>query len=171
MTLTQNGINWICQNLGNVDECCVPNGLVYDYEGVDGTTIIGETGGTAGLVGYMAAGIVNWVKLTTPSRPQITPFQMHTANEQTVTLSDAQLVASHDGDPTSEDQWCYTEITPCVEHLTPTACVDADCYWYKKFFWEQETCHDKPLNPMERYLVYGGIGAAGLGFVILLARR
>jgi len=264
--LTNNGIDYICQKFGDINECVVSAGLSWSYLDIEGTTHT-ETGATSSVVSRLIfAQLVVSVTMTSPARGTFTYSQLRAANGgNDVTLVDCETLDGHDEN--SGDQWCYTTPVQCTnpignegdidscgdggtnqpdtthkykcvsgswidqgfnpictavncsnpfgedgqtipcgdggtnqpltdhsykcvnggwidqgfnpdcgamlcsEHTDPTLCVDAGCYWYKKFIWEQESCHNKPLDPMEQYLVYGGIAASGIALIILLTRR
>jgi len=103
MTLTQNGINFICQQFG-LNDCCVNAGLSWFY--TIGGTNYSETGGTAQVVSRLASGLVDSVTMTSPARGTFTQADLNAANEGiAVTLQDAQNIALHD-EP-AEEQYCY----------------------------------------------------------------
>ena len=104
MRLTQAGIDYVCQNFGDTNLCCVASGLSWFYtrEGTD----YPETGGTAQIVSRLASGLVDSLTMTTPARGTFTKSDLDAANTESVTLTDAQEITNHD-EPT-EDQWCYT---------------------------------------------------------------
>lgn len=167
--LTQNGIDYICQNFGDSNFCCVDGGLSWYY--TSGGTNTNETGATAQIVSRLASGLVDSVTMINPSRGTFTQAQLNTANGQTVTLQDAQSITSHDSP--SEDQWCYGGTPPpqcsdytdqytcesngcywcdgicqstpcgsppaCEDYTNSTDCVNAGCYW-----WSNGTCHSSP---------------------------
>jgi len=101
--------------------------------------------------------------------------------EDTIDVTDGNIVCGDFYDqPTCEAANCYwcngkCQNTPCCticsDFSDKTSCENANCHWYKKFIWEHESCHDKPLDPIEQYLVYGGIGAVGIAFIVLIAKR
>jgi len=265
MSWSQNGIDFVCQQFGDLDECVVSTGLVFDYTDVQGNSFSGVVGGTPDIVAFIVLGLVESITMKTPSRAPIPAPQtmLNNMNGSSISLADAQELTNHDD---SADQWCYTgpilctnppgaegedpcgdggtnqpltdhkymcidgawvdqgfnpictavnctnpvgedgQTIPCgdggtnqpltdhaykcingswldqglnpdcgamlcSEYTDKPSCETADCYWYKKFIWEQESCHSKPLDPMEQYLIYGGIAAAGIAVIILLARR
>ena len=104
MTLTQAGIDYICQNFGDENLCCINTGLSWYY--TLGGDDYPETGGTAQIVGRLASGIIDSLTMTYPPRETYTQTELNTANGGTVTIMDAQIIADHD-EP-HEDQWCYT---------------------------------------------------------------
>lgn len=108
MTLTQTGLNYICQNFGNGNQCCVRTGLGWFYtaEGEDHP----ETGGTAQIVSRLASGLIDSLTMTNPARGIFTKAELDAVNGKAVTLQDAQQITSHD-EP-SEDQWCYGVAPP-----------------------------------------------------------
>ena len=110
MTLSQNGLNYICENFGDVNLCCVRDGLSWYYT-VDGTDYP-ETGGTAQVVARLASGLIESLTMTNPARGTFTQTELNTANSSPVTLEDAKLVAEHDD--TSADQWCYGASPPSM---------------------------------------------------------
>ena len=108
MTLTQNGIDYICQNFGDESECCVLTGLSWFYtlDAVD----YPETGGTAQIVSRLASGLIDSLTMTNPARGAFTQAQLNAANGGTVTIQDAQSITAHD--EVSEGQWCYGTTPP-----------------------------------------------------------
>jgi len=108
MTLSQNGLNYICENFGDVNLCCVRTGLSWYYT-LAGTDYP-ETGGTAQIVARLASGLIESLTMTSPSRGMFTQVDLNTANNGSVTLEDARLVAEHDD--TSAKQWCYGAEPP-----------------------------------------------------------
>ena len=108
MTLSQNGLNYICQNFGDASLCCVRTGLSWYYtlEGTD----YPENGGTAQVVSRLASGLIESLTMTSPARGMFTQAELNAANSGPVTLEDAKLVAEHDD--TSADQWCYGAPPP-----------------------------------------------------------
>lgn len=231
MTLTQNGIDYICQNFGSPQKCVVSAGLWWEWEDIDGNTDT-ETGGTGQVLSRLIIPqLIVKVTMLTPARGEYYYSDLRTANGgNDVTFNDIDTVMLHDEN--SGDQWCYSAPPPpcssyitqptcelagcywynnachsdpyipvcsdyasqsvceanncywcngqcqstpcgivCSDFTDQTSCETAGCYWYKKFIWEQESCHSQPLDPMEQYLIYGGIGAAGIAVIVLLARR
>ena len=108
MTLSQNGLNYICENFGDVNFCCVRTGLSWYYT-LAGTDYP-ENGGTAQIVARLASGLIDSLTMTNPPRGTFTQADLNTANSGPVTLEDARLVAEHDD--TSADQWCYGAEPP-----------------------------------------------------------
>ena len=108
MTLTQTGLDYICENFGDTSLCCVRTGLswYFTHEGTD----YPETGGTAQIVGRLVSGLIESLTMTSPPRGTFTQVDLNTANAQPVTLEDARLVAEHDD--TSPDQWCFGASPP-----------------------------------------------------------
>ncbi len=105
MTLTQAGINYICQQFG-LNNCCVEAGLSWFY--TIGETQISETGGTAQIVSRLASGLIDSLTMTNPARGTFTQTDLNAANEGiVVTLQDAKNIALHD-EP-AEEQYCYGE--------------------------------------------------------------
>jgi len=136
--LTQNGINYICQNFGDTDLCCVASGLswYYTYQNID----YHETGATAQIVSRFTLGIIESLTMTNPARGTFTQAMLNAANGSPVTLQDAKEITYHD-EP-SEDQWCYTEGPPppeCSDFTDEASCIAIGCYW-----WSDGTCHDHP---------------------------
>lgn len=107
MTLTQSGIEYICINFGDTNQCCVSSGLSWYY--TRESTDYPETGGTAQIVSRLASGLIDSLTMTSPARGTFAQSQLNNANTQSVTLTDAQTITAHD-EP-SEDQWCYTLTT------------------------------------------------------------
>lgn len=117
MTLTNSGVDFICQRFGDVNECCVADGLVYGYTDIYGNVYTGQVGGTATIVAALALGILQSLTMENPARGAVTQAQLNAANNGTVTLLDAQEITYHD-EPT-EDQWCYV----ITEYITCYRCV------------------------------------------------
>lgn len=106
--LTQNGIDYICQNFGNDDFCCIDTGLSWSYE--IGGASVNENGGTAQVVSRLVSGLVDSITMIIPNRGVFTKAQLDIANGQAVTMDDCQIIARHD-EP-SEDQWCSGSQPP-----------------------------------------------------------
>ena len=105
MALTDLGIQYICINFGDSNNCCVKTGLTWKY--TRGGETITENGGTAQVVSRLASGLVDSVTMISPNKGTFTKNDLDTANGQIVTFEDCQLITQHD-EP-SEDQWCYSE--------------------------------------------------------------
>lgn len=103
-SLTENGLNYICQNFGDENFCCVLSNISWYYamDGVD----THETGATAQIVGRLAYGLLDSITLTDPPRGTYTLSQLIEANGGNVTIDDAILITYHD-EP-NENQWCYS---------------------------------------------------------------
>jgi len=101
-SLTQNGIDYICQNFGDDNYCCVKSGLSWYYTvgGVD----YPETGATAQIVSRLASGLIDSLTMTNPARGTFIQTDLNTANGGTVSLIDAKAITYHD--ESFEDQWC-----------------------------------------------------------------
>lgn len=108
MSLTQAGINYICQNFGDINQCCVKTGLSWTYTS-DGNDYP-ETGGTAQIVARLASGLIEHLTMTNPARDVYTKAELDAANGGSVTLEDAKTIANHD-EPV-EGQWCYGSTPP-----------------------------------------------------------
>jgi len=108
MALSQNGINYICQNFGDLSLCCIRTGLSWYYT-LDGSDHL-ENGGTAQIVSRLASGLIDSLTMTSPARGIFTQADLNAANDSPVTLEDALLIAEHDD--TSADQWCYGAEPP-----------------------------------------------------------
>ena len=132
MTLTQNGIDYICQKFGDVNECCINTGVSWFYTREE--TDYPENGGTAQIVARLASGLIDSLTMTNPARGTFTQAELNTANGQSVTITDAQTITNHD-EP-SEDQWCYSAPTLCSSYNNQTDCINASCYWWNN------SCHD-----------------------------
>lgn len=144
MTLTQNGIDYICQNFGDTNFCCVNSGLgwVYTAAGVP----YNETGGTAQIVSRLASGLIESLQMTNPARGIFTQADLNAANGATVTIQDAVQIANHD-EP-AEGQYCFEQPPPspvCADYFTEAECTAGGCYWYN------ESCHDSPPSPITCY--------------------
>jgi len=164
MTLSQNGINYICQNFGDTNLCCVRTGLSWYYTA--GGTNYNETGGTAQIVSRLASGLIDSLTMTNPARGTFTQAQLNTANGSTVTLPDAQAVAQHDQSP---NQWCYGAPPPtCPDYTNQADCEAANCYWCTDHCQSQPCGTPVPIN----WLLVGGLIAAGALVVgIILIKR
>lgn len=138
MTWTQNGIDYVCQKYGDINECVISGGLVFDVVDIQGQTTTGLTGSTADIVAMITFNLITQITMTTPSRPSISdPFtKLNNANGGSVTPTDAQELTSHDEN--SGDQWCYAAPIPCEQHTTQQLCEAAACYWYNN------SCHSSP---------------------------
>ena len=108
MSLSNTGINYICQNFGDTNQCCVRTGLSWRYI-AEGATH-SESGGTAQIVSRLASGLIDSLTMTSPARGTFTKADLDAANNSVVTLQDAQEITYHD-EP-SEDQWCYGTPPP-----------------------------------------------------------
>jgi len=170
MTLTQNGKNYICQNFGSPQGCVVSAGLWWSWEDIDGNTGT-EAGCTGACVGTLILSqLITKITMLTPDRGDFFYSDLRAANgDNDITFNDVDEIILHDEN--SSDQWCYIPSIVCEEIPDKTACLANNCFWYKNWFWEKESCHTKKFDPMMQYLVYGGIGAAGLGVIVLLAKK
>ena len=110
--LSQNGLNYICENFGDVNLCCVRTGLSWYYTltGID----YPETGGTAQIVSRLASGLIDSLTMTSPARGTFTQAELNTANNGSVTIEDAHLIAEHD-DVGPLEQWCFGAEPPPSE--------------------------------------------------------
>jgi len=102
MTLSPEGLDYICQNFG-LGGCCVESGLTWTYQDLFGGSG-SESGGTAQIISRFTLGLVESITITNPDRGTFTPGELNTANNSPVTLQDAQEIANHDAP--SEGQWC-----------------------------------------------------------------
>lgn len=175
MTLSQNGIDYICQRFGDINLCCVKTGLSWYYTR-EGTNY-NETGGTAQIISRLASGLIESLTMTSPDRGTFTQAELNAANGSPVTIQDAQEIAYHD-EPT-EVQWCYVAaecspdgITKCVGfdlytcvggkwvltetnspscEYVPPECSDyttqAECTAAGCYWWSDNTCHSTPETP------------------------
>lgn len=105
---TQSGIDFVCQNFGDTNQCCVEDGLTFSYIESSTGTEYQETGGTAQVVGRFTLGIIDSLTMINPDRGTFTPDELHNANGEggVVTPTMAQEITAHDSP--SEDQWCYS---------------------------------------------------------------
>jgi hypothetical protein len=75
----------------------------------------------------------------------------------------------------SGKQWVpNTPAEPCAacsSYLTKPTCEAGGCYWYSDFPFMQEYCHSKKEDPMNKYLIYGGIALVGLAIVVTILKR
>jgi len=158
--LTQNGIDYICQNFGNNDLCCIASGLswYYTYQNID----YPETGATAQIVSRFTLGIIESLTMTNPARGTFTQAMLNAANGSPVTLQDAKEITYHDSP--SEDQWCYEGGPPppppsCSDYTNQADCIAIGCYWWNN------ACHEYPEPPppqeCEEYTTQAGCIAAG----------
>ncbi|GAH56350.1 unnamed protein product [marine sediment metagenome] len=130
MTLSDLGIQYICENFGDASRCCVKTGLSWYFitpldERLD------ETGGTAMIVSRFASGIAKTLTMVSPNRGTFTPEELDAANGSRVFLEDAKEITNHD-EPT-EVQWCFI---PCSDHADQTTCEKYGCHWWNG------ACHD-----------------------------
>ena len=171
MTLSQDGINYICLNFGDaINHCCVSTGLswYYTYGGTD----YPETGGTAQIVSRLASGLVDSLTMTSPATGTFTQAQLNTANGSPVTLQDAQQIAAHD-EP-SEGQYC---LVSCSMFYNQVDCESEGCYWWNNschdtqpscevinnqiecssygcYWWSDNTCHSTAEPPLPECVDY-----------------
>ena len=110
MTLTELGIQYICMNFGDNNNCCVKTGLSWYY--ISGGTQYNENGGTAQVVSRLASGLVNSVTMTNPARGTFTQAELNTANNGVVTIQDCQTITEHDTPDAPGGQWCYSDGGP-----------------------------------------------------------
>ena len=110
MTLSQNGLNYICENFGDLKLCCVRTGLTW-YLITPTDERLDETGGTAEIVSRFASGIAKTLTMVSPDRGTFTPEELDAANSSRVFLEDAKLIADHD-DVGPLEQWCYGAQPP-----------------------------------------------------------
>ena len=98
MTWTQDGVDYVCQKYGDIDECVVSGGLVFDFIDDLGDPFTGMTGSTADIVSLVAFGLASSITMTTPSRPTILnpETELDNANNGTVTQPDAMELIDHD---------------------------------------------------------------------------
>ena len=134
--LTQNGINYICQNFGDTNSCCVDHGLSWYY--TIGGTNTNETGATAQIVGRLALGLLDSLTMTNPARGTFTKAELDAANGEAVTITDAQGITNHDNP--NEDQWCYGAV-PCSSYADQGSCIAAGCYWCDNVTHKSRRCH------------------------------
>lgn len=166
MTWTQNGIDYVCQKYGDINECVISGGLVFDVVDIQGQTTTGLTGSTADIVAMITFNLITQITMTTPSRPLISnPFtKLNQANGGTVTPQDAQELTNHDEN--SGDQWCYIAPVPCSSYTNQVECEANNCYWYNNSchsnlpsceilqtpeecggyncYWYNNSCHSSP---------------------------
>ena len=165
--LTNNGIEWICQNLGNNDLCCVESGLTWQWTDIDGYTGT-ESGGTAqALSRLILPQLITKITMLTPARGDKYYSQLRSANGgNDVTMNDVDTVMLHDGG-SGEDQWCYSPPIQCEDITNYTECINNDCYWYNgschssiicsnilnenecllsNCYWYDGACHSEPQS-------------------------
>ena len=138
MALTDLGIQYICINFGDSNNCCVKTGLSWYY--IAGGTQYNETGGTAQVVSRLASGLVDSVTMTNPARGTFTQAELNTANNGVVTIQDCQTITEHDTPDAPGGQWCFI---PCSSRTDKTTCEYYGCYWYNN------ACHDNPPSCTE----------------------
>lgn len=157
--LTENGINYICQSFGDVNFCCVKDGLSWFYT-VGGLPYT-EVGGTAQIVSRLASGLITDLTMTSPNRGTFTKDELDFANGAPVTLQDAQQIANHD-EP-AEGQYCYGVEPPttCKDYFTEVECTVGGCYWYN------DKCNTQPQTPVVQppWMLI----AAAAGAIIIIA--
>jgi hypothetical protein len=164
MTLSQNGIDYICQNFGDTNLCCVRTGQGWYYT-ASGQNY-NETGGTAQIVSRLASGLITSLTMTNPARGTFTQAQLNTANGSAVTLPDAQTVAQHDQSP---NQWCYGGGATCSDYTSQADCEAASCYWCTNHCQSPPCGYPTPIN----WLLIGGLIAAGalVGIVLIVRKK
>lgn len=122
MTLTTNGKNYIAQELG-IGNCFSSSGLSWTSVATDGSTV-NESGGTASIIGRLVTtSVYSRIDLTSPRVKSYTYNDLKIKNDNfDVTLADAQVIASNDGSPVGEAQYCSSgTITPTPSPTgTPT---------------------------------------------------
>jgi len=106
-TLTINGINYICQKYGDINECCVSTGIIFDFVDDQGNIETGLEGGTAYIVDFITLGLLSSITITSPARVTITNPKdaLDTANGSITSWGDADPLFEHDEN--SVFQWCY----------------------------------------------------------------
>lgn len=118
MTLSQAGIDYICNNFG-LQACCVESGIAWYYT-AEGQ-VYPENGGTAQIVSRLASGLIESLTITNPDRGAFTKTELDAANGSAATLQDAQLIAKHDTQ--MEGQWCEGSTPTATETQTPWALI------------------------------------------------
>jgi hypothetical protein len=169
MTLTDSGIDFICQRFGDITECCVADGLIYGYTDLYGNAYTGQVGGTATIVAALAMGILQSLTMENPSRIAVTQAQLNAANNGTVTLLDAQEITYHD--ETTEDQWCYA----VTQYVTCYRCVPVGNGYTipESQVFEGTTCPSgwfdtqPPCNPPPEYVTCYRCVSIGNGYTVL----
>jgi len=156
MTLTQNGIDYICQNFGDISECCVSSGLQWEWTDIDGNTGV-ENGGTGAAVGTLIlAQLIVKITMLSPPRGDFTYQQLRTANDgNDLTFADVDQILLNDGDPPGENQWCYIPPPPCSSYTNQTECEAHDCYWWNASCHSQDPLSCADLNNEADCLTYG----------------
>jgi len=110
--LTQNGINYICQQYGNATHCIVSEGLVFNFTDDANQTYTGLPGGTTDILGFIMMGAVQSITMTVPSRQTIhNPLQafLDVNDDLALDSNDVAYLLQHDEN--SGDQWCYIPQT------------------------------------------------------------
>lgn len=168
MTLTENGINYIAQKFGDINECVISQGLTWNYEDIEGTTHE-ETGGTSSAVSRLIfTQLVVSLTMIDPPRGTFTYNQLRAANNgQDITLSDCAELDNHDEN--SGDQWCYVAPVPC-EGRPQAECI-YPCYWWG----DPPSCHSEPAPSEPNYIplliAAAGIGILTIGGYIIYRKR
>jgi chitodextrinase len=109
--LTPSGIQYICEQYGDLNHCIVSEGLVFTF--VDDKDQVYEDlpGGTGDILGFIMIGIVQSLQLSVPSRRTIiNPLQAFLDTNAGLILdaNDVAFLMQHDENST--DQWCLTSI-------------------------------------------------------------
>lgn len=70
------------------------------------------------------------------------------------------------------DGTCHStaEGVVCSDYTTQATCP-VGCFWYKKYFWEEEKCHDAEQNMMMDYLPFILAGAGVTLLVVALVSK
>ncbi len=106
--LTQQGINYICEQYGDASYCVVSEGLVFNFTDDANQTYTELPGGTTDILGFIMMGVVESLTMTRPSRQTI-----HNPLQEFLEANDGLILHSHDvafllqHDENSGDQWCY----------------------------------------------------------------
>ncbi len=107
--LTQNGINYICQQYGDASYCIVSEGLIFNFTDDTSQTYSELPGGTTDILSFIMMGAVQSITMVVPKRQTIlNPLQAFLAANEGLILDSYDVAFLLQHDETSDDQWCYT---------------------------------------------------------------
>lgn len=106
--LTQNGINYICEQYGDASHCIVSEGLIFNFTDDTNQTYTELPGGTTDILGFIMMGVVQSVTMTLPIRSTIrNPLQEFLEANDGLILDSRDVAFLLQHDENSGDQWCY----------------------------------------------------------------
>lgn len=106
--LTQNGINYICQQYGSASQCIVSEGLVFSFTDDANQTYSELPGGTTDILGFIMMGAVQSITMVVPSRQTIyNPLQAFLDANSGFSLDSNDVTSLLLHNETSGDQWCF----------------------------------------------------------------